>query len=114
MASSMAPEAMPSAWAAMPMRPPLSVFMANLNPNPSSPRRFSLGTLTSWNIKVWVSEPRMPNLSSLAPIWKPGMSRSTIRALMPRCPFSGSVWAMTRYVEALLPLVIQFLVPLRR
>ena len=49
-ASSNAPLAIPNACAAMPIRPPASVFMANLKPKPSSPIRFSLGTFTSLNI----------------------------------------------------------------
>ena len=76
--------------------------------------RFSLGTFTSVNISEQVSEPRMPSLFSFGPLDKPGMSFSTISTLMPRCFSSGLVWAMTRYTEAVVPLVIQFLVPLSR
>ena len=65
-------------------------------------------------MRVCVSLPRMPNLSSFAPTMNPGMPRSTMRALMPRWPKAASVWAITRYTEAELPLVIQFLVPLSR
>jgi hypothetical protein len=62
----------------------------------------------------WVSEPRMPSLFSFLPTTKPGTPFSTMRALMPRCFFSGLVWAITMYTDAVLPLVIQFLVPLSR
>src|SRR6266545_1483080 len=44
---------MPTAWAAIPMRPPSSVSMAILNPSPSSPRRFASGTRQS-SRKTWV------------------------------------------------------------
>ena len=40
--------------AAIPILPPESVFMANLNPNPSSPILFSFGTFTSLNCSWWV------------------------------------------------------------
>ena len=41
----------------MPILPPANVFMANLNPKPSSPIRFSFGTFTSLNKikKKWTS-----------------------------------------------------------
>nr|GFC37825.1 hypothetical protein [Tanacetum cinerariifolium] len=111
MLSSSEPEAIPRACAAMPIRPPASTCMANLKPKPSAPMRFSLGTFTSLKSSEHVSEPRMPSLFSLGPCWKPGMSLSTISTLMPRDFSSGLVWAITRYTEAVVPLVIQFLVP---
>ena len=61
--SDAAPWAMPSACAAMPMRPPSSVDMAILKPSPSLPNRFSLGTFTSLKISSAVEEERIPILS---------------------------------------------------
>ena len=111
---SYAPLAIPRACAAIPIRPPLSTFIANLNPNPSSPILFAFGTFTSWNIKECVSLPLIPSLSSFLPTIKPSISEVTIRQLIPLCPFSTSVWAITRNVLPVLPLVIQFLVPFKR
>ena len=113
-ALSYAPLAIPKACAAMPIRPPLNTCIANLKPNPSSPILFALGTFTSWNISECVSEPLMPSLSSFLPTWKPSMSEVTIRQLIPLCPFSTSVCAITKNVFPVLPLVIQFLVPFKR
>jgi hypothetical protein len=73
----------------------LSVVIAKLKPKPSSPMRFSFGTLTSVNISEWVSEPRIPILSSFLPTTKPGVPFSTISALIPLWRFSASVWAIT-------------------
>ncbi len=40
-ASSNAPAAIPSAWDAIPIRPPFNVPIAKVNPNPSSPILFA-------------------------------------------------------------------------
>ena len=61
-----------------------------------------------------VSLPLMPNLFSLAPTVTPGLFFSTINALIPLLPLAGSVCAITKYTEALEPLVIQFLVPFNK
>ena len=74
---------MPTAWAAMPMRPPSSVASAILNPWPSSPMRCAAGTRHSSNTSSAVSEARMPSLSSVLLTVKPGVPFSTTKAVMP-------------------------------
>ena len=91
-----------------PIRPPSSVFIAILNPQPSSPSLFSLGTITSLNITEWVSELRIPILFSCGPMVIPFEFRSTMKALIPLCPLAASVCAITIYVFAEPPFVIQF------
>jgi hypothetical protein len=49
------------------------------------------GTLTSENIKECVSDPRIPFSFFFIPISKPAQPFSTIKALIPLCPFSISV-----------------------
>ena len=51
------------------------------------------GTSTSWNTisPVWL--PRMPSLSSFCAVEKPFMPFSTMKAVTPRAPSSGSVLA---------------------
>ena len=90
-ANSNAPFAIPNACEAMPILPPFNTAIAKLKPKPSSPILFSLGTFTSVNISEWVSEPRIPIFFSLIPISKPAQLFSTIKALIPLCPFSISV-----------------------
>ena len=63
---------MPSAWAAMPMRPPSSARIAILNPSPSGPRRASSPTAQSSRNTCADGAPRMPSLSSGGPILRPG------------------------------------------
>ena len=111
---SYAPEAIPNACAAIPILPPARVFIANAKPNPSAPILFSLGTFTSLNKMVCVSLPLIPSLFSFAPTITPCQLFSTTNALIPRLPLLTSVCAITRYVLALLPFVIQFLVPFSR
>ena len=61
-----------------------------------------------------VSLLRMPSLSSLWPISKPGAPRSTMKALTPLPPRSGSVLAMTTKTCAHVPLVMNCLCPVMR
>ena len=53
----------------------------------------------------------MPSLSSFFPISKPGVSRSTMKLVMPRWPAAGSTLAMTRNRPASAALVIHSLRP---
>ena len=86
---------MPSACAAMPMRPPSSARIAILNPSPSAPSRASSPTAQSVRNTCALGAPRMPSLSSGGPILSPGASVGTTKAVMPRLPFAGSVVANT-------------------
>lgn len=61
-----------------------------------------------------MSDPRMPSLSSFCAVVKPGMPRSTMKAVMPWGPASASVLAYTMSVEAEGPLVIHILEPLSK
>ncbi len=54
---------------------------------------FSAGTSTSWNTSSPVWLPRMPSLSSFCAVEKPFMPFSTMKAVTPRAPSSGSVLA---------------------
>ena len=46
-------------------------------------------------------DPRIPSLCSASPTENPGVSRSTMKALIPRVPFaSGSDLAKTMYISA--------------
>ncbi len=96
---------MPSAWAAMPIRPPSMATIATLKPSPSAPRRFATGTRQSSKTNSAVSEARMPSLSSVFPTWKPGVPFSTRKALMPRLFLVRSVWAKVSAACASRPLV---------
>ena len=58
-----------------------------------------------------VSEERIPSLSSGLPVLRPGVSRSTTKALMPRLPFDGSVTARTTNVPARAPFVTNCFAP---
>jgi hypothetical protein len=98
----------------MPRRERSSVSIAILNPSPSSPSRFSTGTRTSSKVSSAVGEPRIPILCSTRGAAKPGVSASTMKALIPlRPPASGSVRAKTVSRFATLPWVMKRLLPLR-
>jgi hypothetical protein len=58
-------------------------------------------------INSTVDEARIPSLSSRFPMLKPGASRSTRKAVIPRYPFSGSVLAKMMKISASPPFVIQ-------
>src|SRR5262249_44398632 len=103
--------AMPSAWAAMPMRPPSSVDIATLNPPPTSPRTALAGTRTS-SRKIWqLCDPRMPSFLSGGPSVTPFLSSGIRNDVIPRWPLSGSVIAISTATRAFGPLAIQFFVP---
>lgn len=61
----------------------LCITMAILNPNPGSPRRFSLGILQSSKIRLQVEVALIPSLSSFFPRDKPEMGLGTRNALIP-------------------------------
>src|SRR6266446_7808409 len=111
MVSSSAPCASPTACAAIPMRPPSSALSAIFNPCPSSPRRFSTGTMQSFSKISTDGDERWPILSSCRPTRKPEKLGSTRKALMPLPPAPGSVFAKTISTPAALPFVTQVLVP---
>ena len=102
---------MPSAWAAMPMRPPFSVVNATPRPRPRSPSRASLGTTQSSNTNSAVEEQRIPSFFSSLPMRRPGVGFSTIKALRRRLGASGSVTAMSTMTPASWPLVTKIFVP---
>ena len=59
---------MPTACAAMPMRPLSSMDIASLNPTPKGPNKLALGILQSSKLTVAVDDARMPSLSSFFPV----------------------------------------------
>ena len=84
---------MPTAIAETPGRVRSRVIIASLKPLFSSPRRFSAGISTSLKEMVAVLEARWPILSSFLSTVTPSRSASTTKALIPRWPASGSVFA---------------------
>ncbi len=97
-ATSYAACAMPTACAAIPIRPPSSVAIATWKPLPSSCRSRSVSTCVSTAIELVVEE-LSPSFSSrpVTRIW----SASRMKAEMPREPgVSGSVRAKNRNVPA--------------
>ena len=77
---------MPSAIAAIRMRLKLKLTIAILKAPCSGPIRRAAGTRQSSNTIWQVASPCMPRSRSLRPRFTPGLSPSTIRQLMPRCP----------------------------
>ena len=70
--------------------------MAILKPCPSCPSSASAGTWQLVKYRGGVLDPRIPSLCSASPTENPGVSRSTMKALIPRVPCaSGSVLAKT-------------------
>ncbi|RMZ93343.1 hypothetical protein BpHYR1_050534 [Brachionus plicatilis] len=83
--------------------------MAILNPAPSTPKTFSLGTLTSSKVMPLVSEARCPMFHSLRPLMTPSVSASTIKPVNAfEAGHLGSefVLARTKYQLAYPPFVI--------
>ena len=54
----------------------------------------------------------MPSLGSVLPRWKPALSVSITKAVMPRAPLSGSLMANSTMYLATGPEVIQLFLPL--
>ncbi|MOA03878.1 hypothetical protein D3C78_1234080 [compost metagenome] len=97
LASSIAAVAMPTAWAAMPMRPESSAFMATVKPSPKPARRWESFTRTLVSTRSRVSLLRTPILWVMRPISRPGVPASTMKQLTPFGPgSSGLVRAKTR------------------
>src|SRR5687767_7152565 len=87
--------------------------MATLKPSPSAPTRADFGIFTSSKITSVVLEQRCPILSSLRPIFTPGVDASTTKQVMPLCFLARSKVAKTVNHEATPPLVIQRFCPFR-
>ena len=103
---------MPSACAAMPMRPPSSVDIATLKPPPTSPSTCVAGSRTSSRKICDDLLPRMPSLSSGGPTRTPLVFIGRMNAVMPLWPAALSFIVNSTQTSATGPLVIQFLVPL--
>jgi hypothetical protein len=103
---------MPTACAAMPMRPASSTPIAIAKPWPSLPSTFSAGTRTSWNSISQVADARMPSFGSVLPRTTPGAFISTRNAVTPLGPFAGSDIANSSMKSATGPDVIQLFLPL--
>ncbi len=110
-AASKASVAMPTACAAIPMRPPSSVVIAILKPSPSRPSRFSSGTRTSVRKISTVPEALTPSLTWCRERSKPGVEASTRNAEIPRAFFAGSVIAKSRQTSASCPQVMNTFCP---
>ena len=88
-----AARAMPSACAAMPMRPPSSVLIATLKPSPSLPSDVLRRHAQSSKNMVHECAALMPSFLSGAARMKPGVSVGTRNAVMPLLPAALSVIA---------------------
>ncbi len=109
--SSRQARAMPTACAAIPIRPPSSVESAILKPWPTSPRRWSSSTRTFSKTSCAVSEPLMPSFCSTRPTVRPGEGLPTMNAVIPLCRDPGSVCANATITSADTPFVMKFFVP---
>ena len=78
-ATSRAPWAIPTAWAAIPGRLRSNVFIARPKPSPSAPIRFAAGTRTPSKASSAVGLPRIPILCSMRVTSKPGVGTSTMK-----------------------------------
>src|SRR5262245_59574287 len=101
----------PAAPAAIQGRERSNVFIATLNPPPSSPTSALFGILASSKITSVVLEQRCPILSSFFPTFTPGVFASTTKQVIPLCLSALSKVANTVYQEATPPLVIQRFCP---
>ncbi len=109
-ATSYAACAMPSACAAIPMRPPSSVAIATRKPRPSSYRSRSRSTCTSSSMRSDVVEELSPSFSSSRVTVTCAASRT--KQETPRAPaVSGSVRAKSTNVPARDPFVIHCFEP---
>ena len=79
-AASNAACAIPSAWAAIPIRPASSEDMAILKPSPSSPSMLPTGTRQSWRKTCVVAEALIPSFFSFGPHLIPNRQYSTRNA----------------------------------
>ena len=88
-------------------RPIFKILNAMICPLPTSPNKFSTGTLQSWKYNCTVDEPLIPILCSSGPCVNPSMPRSTINVEN----LSPSTFANTVYTSAKPPFVIQHFWP---
>ncbi len=91
--------------------PPSKIFIAWMKPCPTSPSTWLWGTRHWSNTNSAVSLHRMPNLFSFLPPEKPGVPRSTTKAVIPLLSKGSPVLARTTATSPEMPWVIQFLVP---
>ncbi len=101
----------PTAQAAVDVRPDSSDVWAILKPSPGLPSRRSSATCTPSKKSAAVLEAWRPSLSGIACRSSPGASPSTTKAAIPLARFAASVWAKTTMVSAWQPLEIQNLLP---
>ena len=82
-------------------------------PSPGSPRRLAWGTRHPSNISGTVGAARCPIFSSLGPVWKPGASLSSTRAVMdPRGSLISLHLPNSKISSALSPLEMNVFDPL--
>ena len=111
MDSSRAAWSMPTAWAAIPIRPWSNPVMAIEKPAPSCFSRFSTGTRHFLKTTSDVWDERSPILSKCLPGSSPGVPFGTMKALMPFRPADLSVQQNRMYVSARGPLETKVFVP---
>src|SRR6266436_948115 len=103
---------MPTASAAMEMRPPSRMRSASTKPSPFLPHSCEAGTRQSVRIILLVGEQRIPSLFSFLPGRKPGVPFSTKNAEIPCDDAARSVTAITTHTSATCPFVVKVLLPL--
>src|SRR5690349_11761520 len=103
---------MPKESDAIEILPPSNTFNDCLKPSPTSPKRFSSGTIQLSKIISAVSLARIPNLFSFLPAEKPCIPLSTTKAVALFFVRGSPVRATTTATSPLLPCVIHDLVPL--
>ena len=111
MDSSRAAWSIPTAWAAIPIRPWSNPVMAMEKPAPSCFSRFSPGTLHFLKTTSDVWDERSPILSKCFPGSSPGDPFGTMNALIPFRPADRSVQQNRMYVSARGPLDTKVFVP---
>jgi len=99
----------------MDSRPELRVVSAMRRPLPSDPITLAAGTRTWWNRVTAFSMPRSPMNSLRRSTVMPGVSASTMNAVMPpRCSSEAGTRAITTSTSAITALVPQSLTPSMR
>ena len=110
-ARSQAARAIPTPCAAALSRDFTTERIESSHPSRSAPRRFAAGMRQSSKNSSAVEEPRIPSLPSAFPDAKPGVPRSTRKAVMPSRPASRSTVANTTTTSARSPVVMNDLAP---
>src|SRR6185369_1927583 len=103
---------MPTANAAIEIRPPSRISIEFTKPCPSSPSRFPSGTKQSSKTTLAVSEARKPSLFSFFDGEKPFMPFSKMNAEIPLLRCARSVTAIATQVSACIACVMKFFEPL--